>query len=150
MFCPSSLDVKELTPEAGHAEVFGEPQRVEWLLTQRRSLQEPGGVFPGVLAHVSWREIGTPEWFCQELQLIALDMEEGCSQPKWNGPLDCCCFCCCCCCSSFRCCCSFCSRVCSWWWWLWLWLWLLWFCFWKYMHASYMCVAYFAILTCIL
>ena len=47
MFCPSSFDVKELTPEAGHAEVFGEPQRVEWLLTQRRSLQEPGGVFPG-------------------------------------------------------------------------------------------------------
>jgi len=54
----------ELTPEAGHAEVFGEPQRVEWLLTQRRSLQE--------------------------LQLIALDMEEGCSQPKWNGSYTCC------------------------------------------------------------
>lgn len=34
-------------------------------------------------------EIGTPECFRQELQLIALDMEEGCSQPKWNGPLDC-------------------------------------------------------------
>ena len=32
---------KELTPEAGHAEVFGEAQRVEWMLTQRRSLQEP-------------------------------------------------------------------------------------------------------------
>ena len=54
----------ELTPEAGHAEVFGEPQRVEWLLTQRRSLQE--------------------------LQMIALDMEEGCSQPKWNGSYTCC------------------------------------------------------------
>ena len=31
---------KELTPEAGHAEVFAEAQRVEWMLTQRRSLQD--------------------------------------------------------------------------------------------------------------
>ncbi|CAK9060672.1 unnamed protein product [Durusdinium trenchii] len=48
----------ELTPEAGHAEVFGEPSRVAWLLTQRKSLEE--------------------------LQLMVLDMEDGCSDPNLN------------------------------------------------------------------
>ena len=36
---------KELTPEAGHAEVFAEAQRVEWMLTQRRSLQDARWMF---------------------------------------------------------------------------------------------------------
>lgn len=38
------VSAEELTPEAGHAEVFADPQRVEWMLTQRRSLQDGGGL----------------------------------------------------------------------------------------------------------
>eukprot|EP00930_Biecheleria_cincta_P039376 TRINITY_DN27076_c0_g1_i1.p1 TRINITY_DN27076_c0_g1~~TRINITY_DN27076_c0_g1_i1.p1 ORF type:complete len:896 (+),score=167.46 TRINITY_DN27076_c0_g1_i1:68-2689(+) len=53
--CMPAQPAYELTPEVGDAEGFnGEPARTEWLLTARDSLQE--------------------------LQLTALDMEDGCSQ----------------------------------------------------------------------
>jgi len=53
--CMPAQPAYELTPEVGDAEGFnGEPARTEWLLSARHSLQE--------------------------LQLTALDMEDGCSQ----------------------------------------------------------------------